>query len=145
MTHETAALTPEVVLAEQIGLVNADLTVGASVSKTKPLRAVKRVCSRCMSLHGARFPDLSCHLLWRVRWGLAKCLGWTRMFALKRKIDGIHYWVSGEQLDRYLIQFTFCHNSREIGEGQRVNALLGQIEFRHVTARLTYQDMIHNP
>jgi len=55
----------------------------------------------------------------------------------KRKIDGIHHWVSGEHLDRYLAEFTFRHNRRKMGEGQRVNALLGQVE-----GRLTYKALI---
>ena len=55
----------------------------------------------------------------------------------KRKIDGIHHWVSGEHLDRYLTEFTFRHNRRKMGEGQRVNALLGQVE-----GRLTYKELI---
>jgi len=55
----------------------------------------------------------------------------------KRKIDGIHHWVSGEHLDRYLCEFTFRHNRRKMGEGQRVNALLGQVE-----GRLTYKALI---
>jgi len=55
----------------------------------------------------------------------------------KRKIDGIHHWVSGEHLDRYLCEFTFRHNRRKMGEGQRVNALLSQVE-----GRLTYKELI---
>ena len=55
----------------------------------------------------------------------------------KRKIDGIHHWVSGEHLDRYLCEFTFRHNRRKMGEGQRVNALLGQVE-----GRLTYKALV---
>ncbi len=55
----------------------------------------------------------------------------------KRKIDGIHHWVSGEHLDRYLAEFTFRHNRRTMGEGVRVNALLGQVE-----GRLTYKALI---
>jgi transposase-like protein len=52
----------------------------------------------------------------------------------KRKVYGIHHWVSGEHLDRYLAEFTFRHNRRAMGECSRVNALLGQIE-----GRLTYK------
>ena len=55
----------------------------------------------------------------------------------KRKIDGIHHFVSGEHLDRYLAEFTFRHNRRTMDEGARVNALLGQIE-----GRLTYKALI---
>ncbi len=55
----------------------------------------------------------------------------------KRKVYGIHHFVSGEHLDRYLAEFTFRHNRRKMGERQRVNALLGQIE-----GRLTYKALI---
>ena len=55
----------------------------------------------------------------------------------KRKVYGIHHWVSGQHLDRYLGEFTFRHNRRDMGEGQRVNALLAQVE-----GRLTYKALI---
>lgn len=55
----------------------------------------------------------------------------------KRKVYGIHHFVSGEHLDRYLAEFTFRHNRRKMGEGSRVNALLGQVE-----GRLTYMALI---
>lgn len=55
----------------------------------------------------------------------------------KRKIDGIHHFVSGEHLDLYLAEFTFRHNRRNMDEGSRVNALLGQTE-----GRLTYKELI---
>ena len=55
----------------------------------------------------------------------------------KRKVNSIHHWVSGEHLDRYLAEFTFRHNRRKMGEGQRANALLGQ-----VSGRLTYKALI---
>ncbi len=54
-THETAAAVPEVVLATQEGVVNADLTVGANPDAARPLRANERISSRGMSLHGAGF------------------------------------------------------------------------------------------
>jgi hypothetical protein len=55
----------------------------------------------------------------------------------KRKVYGIHHWVSSEHLDRYLAEFTFRHNRRTMDEDARVNALLGQIE-----GRLTYKALI---
>ena len=55
----------------------------------------------------------------------------------KRKIYGIHCWVSGEHLDRYLVEFTFRYNRRKMGGGQRVDALMRQIE-----ERLTYKALI---
>jgi len=55
----------------------------------------------------------------------------------KRKVNGIHHFVSGKHLDRYLTEFTYRHNRRKMGEGQRVNALLSQVE-----GRLTYKALI---
>jgi len=55
----------------------------------------------------------------------------------KRKVYGIHHWVSAEHLDRYLTEFTFRHNRRTMDEGDRVNALLAQVE-----GRLTYKALI---
>ncbi len=55
----------------------------------------------------------------------------------KRKVYGIHHFVHGEHLDRYLTEFTFRHNRRTMGEGARVNALLDQVE-----GRLTYKGLI---
>jgi hypothetical protein len=52
---ETDAEVPEVTLAEQLGAINADLTVGASPDETKPLRANERIVSPGVKLHGAGF------------------------------------------------------------------------------------------
>ena len=56
---------------------------------------------------------------------------------LKRQIIGIHHWVSEKHLGRYLSEMTWRYNRREFGEGQRVNALLAQVE-----GRLTYKALI---
>ncbi len=53
--RETAAAVPEVVLSETIGMINADLTVGANPDSARPLRANEGLSSRGMSLHGAGF------------------------------------------------------------------------------------------
>ena len=55
----------------------------------------------------------------------------------KREVYGIHHWVSGEHLDRYLTEFMFRHNRRATGESGWVNALLSQVE-----GRLTYKTLI---
>ena len=55
----------------------------------------------------------------------------------KRKVYGIHHFVSGEHLDRYLSEFTFRFNRRAMTEGGRVNALLASVE-----GRLTYRTLI---
>lgn len=47
---------------------------------------------------------------------------------LQRQIIGIHHWVSPKHLDRYVGEMTFRFNRREMPKGDRVNALLGQIE-----------------
>ena len=48
-----------------------------------------------------------------------------------------HTRAEAKILDRYLAEFTFRHNRRAMGDGIRVNALLGQIE-----GRLTYKALI---
>ena len=69
---------------------------------------------------------------------LQRCAGMENAWCLfKRKVYGIHHWVSGEHLDRYLGEFTFRHNRRAMAEGSRVNALLDQVE-----GRLIYKALI---
>ena len=46
---------PAVTLAEAVGRINADLTIGADVKAAKPLRANARVCSDGVKLHGKGF------------------------------------------------------------------------------------------
>ena len=53
--REGTGAVPEVVLTEREGVVNADLTVGASPDAARPLGANERISSRGMSLHGAGF------------------------------------------------------------------------------------------
>jgi len=53
--HETAAEVPEVILEVREGVVNADLTVGASPDAARPLCANSEVCSPGVKLHGAGF------------------------------------------------------------------------------------------
>lgn len=55
VTRETAAAVPEVTMAMREGVVNADLTVGASPDAARPLRANERISSPGMKLHGAGF------------------------------------------------------------------------------------------
>ncbi len=55
----------------------------------------------------------------------------------KRQVYGIHHWISEKHCDRYLDEFCWRFNLREMEEGQRVNALLGR-----VSGRLKYQDLI---
>lgn len=47
---------------------------------------------------------------------------------LKRQIIGIHHWVSPKHLDAYVSEMTFRFNRRDMPKGDRVNALLGQVE-----------------
>ena len=46
---------PRIAFAEQVGRINADLTVGGDVSAAAPLTANAWLCSRGVSLHGAGF------------------------------------------------------------------------------------------
>jgi transposase-like protein len=56
---------------------------------------------------------------------------------LKRQIIGIHHFVTPKHLNRYVAEVTWRFNLRDIGEGDRVNALLDQ-----VSGRLTYKELI---
>jgi len=55
VVRETVSAVPEVVLTTQEGVVNADLTVGASPAAALALRANERICSPGVKLHGAGF------------------------------------------------------------------------------------------
>lgn len=60
------------------------------------------------------------------------------MWALfKRQYHGTHHWISAKHLDAYLGEMCYRWNRREMGEGERVNALLAQ-----VGGRLTYKALI---
>jgi transposase-like protein len=56
---------------------------------------------------------------------------------LKRQIYGIHHWVSTKHLNRYVSEMTWRYNRREMGEGERVNALIAGSN-----GRLTYRALI---
>jgi transposase-like protein len=56
---------------------------------------------------------------------------------LKRQIIGIHHFVTPKHLNRYVAEVTWRFNLRDIGEGDRVNALLDQ-----TSGRLTYKELI---
>jgi transposase-like protein len=56
---------------------------------------------------------------------------------LKRQIYGIHHWISGKHLDRYLSEATWRYNLRSAGKGDRVDALIAQSD-----GRLTYKALI---
>ncbi len=47
---------------------------------------------------------------------------------LQRQIIGVHHWVSPKHLDQYVAEMTFRFNRRDVAKGERVNALLAQIE-----------------
>lgn len=55
----------------------------------------------------------------------------------KRQVYGIHHWISAKHIDRYLDEFTWRFNLREMEEGKRVTAFLGR-----VSGRLTYNSLI---
>ncbi len=56
---------------------------------------------------------------------------------LKRQIYGIHHFVSPKHLGRYVSEMTWRYNRREMGEGDRVNALIAGSD-----GRLTYKALI---
>lgn len=55
----------------------------------------------------------------------------------KRQIIGTHHWLSPKHLSRYLGEMQWRFNLREMGEGERVNALLAQTR-----GRLTYKALV---
>lgn len=56
---------------------------------------------------------------------------------LKRQIVGIHHFVSPKHLNRYVYESAWRFNLRDMGEGARVNAMLGE-----PNGRLRYKDLI---
>jgi IS1 family transposase len=56
---------------------------------------------------------------------------------LKRQIYGVHHWVSGKHLSRYVSEMSWRYNRREMGEGERLNALIAGSD-----GRLTYRGLI---
>ena len=56
---------------------------------------------------------------------------------LKRQIFGVHHWVSGKHLGRYVSESSWRYNRRDLGEGERLNALIVGSD-----GRLTYQGLI---
>lgn len=57
---------------------------------------------------------------------------------LKRGIIGIYHHVSPKHLNRYVTEFQYRYNRREMGEGARVNDLLTNVSGK----RLTYSALI---
>jgi len=58
----------------------------------------------------------------------------------KRSIIGVYHHASGKHINRYLNMFAWRWNSRDMGEGQRVNALLKST----VGRTLTYKALIND-
>lgn len=57
----------------------------------------------------------------------------------KRQVIGIHHHISVKHLDAYLGEMCYRYNRREMGEGDRVNDLLGRVD-----GRLTYKALIYD-
>jgi transposase-like protein len=58
----------------------------------------------------------------------------------KRSIIGVYHHTSGKHINRYLNMFAWRWNSREMGEGQRVNALLKATVGRTLTYKVLISD-----
>ena len=56
---------------------------------------------------------------------------------LKRQIIGIHHYVTPKHLNRYVNESTWRFNLRDLGEGDRVNALIAE-----TAGRLRYKELI---
>ena len=62
---------------------------------------------------------------------------------LKRGVQGTYHHLSHEYLDRYVDEFTWRHNRRGLSDGERLDALMGQLDGR---LRLTeLRDRAHAP
>jgi transposase-like protein len=55
----------------------------------------------------------------------------------KRQYHGTHHYISPKHMDAYVGEMAYRQNRREMGEGERVNALLAQTH-----GRLTYKTLI---
>jgi transposase-like protein len=79
-----------------------------------------------------------CHKAGEYRTGNCHTNGIEGFWALlKRQIIGIHHFVTPKHLNRYVSEVTWRYNLRDIGEGERLNALLEQ-----ASGRLTYKELI---
>ena len=58
----------------------------------------------------------------------------------KRSIIGVYHHASGKHINRYLNMFAWRWNSRKMGEGQRVNALLKSTVGRTLTYKVLIND-----
>jgi transposase-like protein len=55
---------------------------------------------------------------------------------VKRSLTGTYHGVSREHLHRYMAQFEFAHNTRDLNDGQRVVELVKRIEGKRLTYRV---------
>lgn len=53
----------------------------------------------------------------------------------KRQVIGVHHWLSDDHLHRYLSEFAWRWNRREMEDGERVNALLDSVSGKRLTYR----------
>lgn len=53
----------------------------------------------------------------------------------KRQVFGIHHWISAKHTDRYLDEFTWRYNRRQIADGTRVNEMLAAASGKILTYR----------
>ncbi|MFT4967155.1 MAG: hypothetical protein ACI9CD_000152 [Candidatus Deianiraeaceae bacterium] len=56
---------------------------------------------------------------------------------MKRGINGIYHWCSKKHLQKYLNEFNFRYNSRELADNVKFVSFLENIQ-----GRLTYKELI---
>jgi len=108
---------------------NVDLSAKVYTDEFRGYNAVRRIYDHSEVKHGAKE-----YVNGRVHTNTIEGF-WS---LLKRGIVGIYHFTSEKHLQKYVDEFVFRYNSRNLGEGQRMNLLLANNE-----VRTTYKSLIN--